>query len=221
MTQKFLYCLSTQWILAIRPNENWHSYKDSYKKLTFIQKLTFIHTSSTFTTVPKCEQSECLSAGKLIEKKMWYTHTLEEYSPIIIIKKTQATGTTLQVNLKNNVLSRRSISKIILYSLICYLYISFLLLFGHSVTSSSLQPRELQMPGFPVLHHLPELAQTHVHWVSGAIQLPQPLPPLSSFAFNLSHHQDLFQLVNSSHQMAKVLELHHQSFQWIFRVDFL
>ena len=83
------------------------------------------------------------------------------------------------------------------------------------------RPMDCSMPGFAVLHHLPELAQTHVHWVSDAIQAPQPLPPLSSFAFNLSHHQDLFQLVNSSHQMAKVLELRHQSFQWIFRVDFL
>ena len=41
------------------------------------------------------------------------------------------------------------------------------------------------------------------------------------FAFNLSQHQDLFQWVSSLHQVAKVLELSHQPFQWIFRVDFL
>ena len=43
------------------------------------------------------------------------------------------------------------------------------------------------------------------------------------FAFNLSHHQGLFRWVGSSHQVAKVLELllHHQSFQWIFRVNFI
>ena len=76
---------------------------------------------------------------------------------------------------------------------------------------------------FPVLHHLPELAQTHVHWVNDAIQpshpLLSPLPP----AFNLSQHQGLSQWVSSSHQMAKVLELQlqHQSFQWIFKVGFL
>ena len=77
-------------------------------------------------------------------------------------------------------------------------------------------------PGFPFIHHLPELAQTHVHWVNDAIQ---PLPPLlsSSPALNLSQHQGLFQWVSSSHQVAKVLELQlqHQSFQWIFRTDFL
>ena len=44
---------------------------------------------------------------------------------------------------------------------------------------------------------------------------------LSPPAFNLSHHQSLFQWVSSSHQVAKVLELQlqHQSSQWIFRVD--
>ena len=44
---------------------------------------------------------------------------------------------------------------------------------------------------------------------------------LSPSAFNLSLHQGLFQWVGSSHQVAKVLELQHQFFQWIFRVDFL
>ena len=46
-------------------------------------------------------------------------------------------------------------------------------------------------------------------------------PPPSPFAFNLSQHQGLFQSVNTSCQVAKVLELQHQAFQWIFRVDFL
>ena len=44
---------------------------------------------------------------------------------------------------------------------------------------------------------------------------------LFSFAFNLSQHQCLFQWVFPLHQMAKVLELQQQSFQWIFRTDFL
>ena len=76
---------------------------------------------------------------------------------------------------------------------------------------------------FPVLHHLPEFAQTCVHWVHDAIQPSHPLLPLSSFAFNLSQHQGLFQWVSSSHQVAKILELQgqHQSFQRIFRADFL
>ena len=52
---------------------------------------------------------------------------------------------------------------------------------------------------------------------------PHPLPPPSPFAFNLSQHQGLFQWVSSLHQVAKVLEfqLQHQSFQWIFRTEFL
>ena len=73
-----------------------------------------------------------------------------------------------------------------------------------------------------ILHHLLELAQTHVHWVSDAIQpshLSSPSPP----TFSLSQSQGLVQWVGSSHQVAKVLELQlqHQSFQSIFRVDFL
>ena len=72
------------------------------------------------------------------------------------------------------------------------------------------------MLGFPVLHCLPESAQIHVHWVSDSIQPSHPLPLSSLFAFNLSQHQDLFQWVGSSHQVAKLLELQLQSFQWIF-----
>ena len=49
------------------------------------------------------------------------------------------------------------------------------------------------MPGFPVLHYLPEFVQTHFHWVSDAIQPSHPLLPPSSLVFNLSHHQGLFQ----------------------------
>ena len=45
-------------------------------------------------------------------------------------------------------------------------------------------PMNCSTPGFPVLHHLPEFAQTHVHWVSDAIQLSHPLLPLSLLALN-------------------------------------
>ena len=77
--------------------------------------------------------------------------------------------------------------------------------------------------GFPVLHHLQELAQTHIHWLGDAIKPSHPLSSPSLPAFNLSQHQGLFQWVSSSHQVAKVLELQlqHQSFQWIFRIDWL
>ena len=47
------------------------------------------------------------------------------------------------------------------------------------------------------------------------------LLPFSPFTFSLSPHQGLSQWIGSSHQIAKVLELQHQFFQWIFRTDFL
>ena len=74
-------------------------------------------------------------------------------------------------------------------------------------------------PGFPVLDHLPEFAQTQVHWVGDAIQPSCPLLPLSP-ALDLSQHQGLFQWVDSLHQVAKVLELqlHLQSLQLVFSV---
>ena len=53
-------------------------------------------------------------------------------------------------------------------------------------------PMDYSMPGFPVHHQLPELAQTHVHRVSDAIQPSHPLLSPSPPAFNLSQHQGLF-----------------------------
>ena len=57
--------------------------------------------------------------------------------------------------------------------------------------------------GFPVHHQLLEPTQTHVHWVSNAIQLFHPLSSPSPHAFNLSQHQGLFQWIGSLHQVAK------------------
>ena len=82
-------------------------------------------------------------------------------------------------------------------------------------------PSDCSMPKFPIHHQLLELAQTRVHWVNDAIQPSHHLSSPSPSAFNLPQHQDLFQWVSSSHQMAKLLELQHQPFQWIFRTDFL
>ena len=70
-------------------------------------------------------------------------------------------------------------------------------------------PMNHSTPGFPVLHHLLALDQTHVHWVSDAIQPSHPLWPPSP-AFNLSQHHGLFQWVHSSHQVATALALQHQ-----------
>ena len=66
-------------------------------------------------------------------------------------------------------------------------------------------PMDCSRSGFPVHHQLPELAQTHVHWVSDAIQPSHPLPFSSPPTFNLSQHQGLFKWVSSLHQVAKVL----------------
>ena len=84
-------------------------------------------------------------------------------------------------------------------------------------------PMDCNMPGLPVHCQLPEFTQTHVHWVGNAIQPSHPLSSLSPPTCNLSHNQGLFKWVSSSHQVAKVLQfqLQHQSFQWIFRTDFL
>ena len=83
-------------------------------------------------------------------------------------------------------------------------------------------PMDCSIPGIPVLHHLPEFAQTHVYWVSYAIQPFHPLLSPSPPVFSLSQHQGLSQWVSSSNQVTKVLELQlqHQSSQWIFRIDF-
>ena len=65
-------------------------------------------------------------------------------------------------------------------------------------------PMNWSTPGFPVRHQLREPAQTHVHWVSDAIQPSHPLSSPSPPALNLSQNQGVFQWVTSSHQVAKV-----------------
>ena len=81
-----------------------------------------------------------------------------------------------------------------------YLHISSVQ-FSHSVASNSLH----STPGLPVHHQLPELTQTHAHWVSDAIQPSHPLSPPSPPDPNPSQHQGVFQWVNLSHKVAKVL----------------
>ena len=95
-----------------------------------------------------------------------------------------------------------------------------------SVTQSCLtlwDSMDCSMPGLPVHPQLLELTQTRVHQVSDTVQPSHPLSSPSPPTINLSQHQGLFQGVSSSHQVTNVLELElqHQSFQWIFRTDFL
>ena len=96
----------------------------------------------------------------------------------------------------------------------CLVTKSCLTLCDHMIWSTS---------GLPVPHYLPEFAQVHCplnQWYHPAILFSVAPSPS---AFNLSQHQCLFKWVSRSHQMAKLLELQlqHQSFQWVYRIDFL
>ena len=84
-------------------------------------------------------------------------------------------------------------------------------------------PMDCSTPDLHAHHQFPEFTQTHAQWVSDAFQPSHPLSSPSPPTFNLSQHQDLFQWVSSSHQVAKVLEFQfqHQSFQWTLRTDLL
>ena len=88
---------------------------------------------------------------------------------------------------------------------------------------TSCNPMNHSRPGLPIHHQLLKFTQTYVHWVGDAIQPSHPLSSPSPPAPNPSQHQGLFQWVNSSHEVAKVLELQsqHQSFQWTPRTDLL
>ena len=117
------------------------------------------------------------------------------------------------------------------------LYVADLLSFAppvdtaHSVQFSSVaqscptlcDPMNRSTSGLPVHHQLPEFTHTHVHLVGDAIQPSHPLSSPSPPAPNPSKHQSLFQWVNSSHEVAKVLEfqLQHHSFQRNPRADLL
>ena len=82
-------------------------------------------------------------------------------------------------------------------------------------------PMNRSTPGLPVHHQRPKFTQTHVHRVGDAIQPSHPLSSTSPPALNPSQHQRLFQWVNPSHEVAKVLEfqLQHHSFQRNPRAD--
>ena len=90
--------------------------------------------------------------------------------------------------------------------------------FSHLVMPDSLGPTSHQV-SMSITNS--ELAQTLAHQVGDAIQPSHPLSSPSLPAFSLSQHQSLFQWISSLYQVAKILELQHQSFQWIFRTDFL
>ena len=80
----------------------------------------------------------------------------------------------------------------IFFSLYLFVFLYFIPLAVVSQMLSHVQlcdPMNCSTSGFPVLHYLPEFAQTHIYWVSDTIQLSQPLFPASPSAFTLSQHQ--------------------------------
>ena len=94
------------------------------------------------------------------------------------------------------------------------LVILLLLLFSHSVMSDSLDPMTCSTPGFLVLHYLPEFAQTHIHWVSDAIQSSHPLLLLPSIFSSIKDFSIKWPKYWS-------FSFSYQPFQWVFRVHFL
>ena len=99
---------------------------------------------------------------------------------------------------------------------------NILLLFSRSVMSDSLWSHELQHTRLPCPSLSPGVCSNSWPWIGDAIQPSHSLSPPSPPTLNLSQHQGLFQRVGSLHQVAKILELQlqHQPFQCIFKVDF-
>ena len=89
-----------------------------------------------------------------------------------------------------------------------YIYLGFTVQFSSvaQLCPTPCSPMNCSTPGLPVHHQLPEFTQTHVHQVGDAMQPSHPLLSPSPPAPNPSQHQSLFQWVNSSHEVAKVLE---------------
>ena len=110
------------------------------------------------------------------------------------------------------------------YYSVCFTFLCFRSVqFSRLVVSDLLWPHESQHARPPCPSPTPGVYQTHVHWVSDAIQPSHALSSPSPPAPNPSQDQGLFQWVNSSHDVTKVLEfqLQHQSFQWTPRTALL
>ena len=91
---------------------------------------------------------------------------------------------------------------------------SLLLLFSPQLYLILCNPMDYSMPGFPVLPHLPEFAQTHVHWLNEAMQPSPPQSPPSPPALNLSQHRGLLQWLGSPQQVLENLLPKYWSFRF-------
>ena len=143
-----------------------------------------------FNAISKCQQLFC-NTDKLIWK-----HTGSRMAEIILEEKNKVEELTwldFKINYKSTII-KAFVMASVQFS---------------SVTQSCptlCDPMNRSMPGLPVHHQLPEFIETHVHQVSDALQPSHPLSSPSPLAANPSQHQSLFQWVNSSHEVAKVLE---------------
>ena len=177
--------------------------------------------AALFTTARRTwEKPKCPPAEEWI--KMWYIYTVEDYSDI----KRNEIGSFVETwvdleTVRKSEERKKNISYTNAYMWNLEKWYS--VQFSPSVTSNSLHPTDHSMPGFSVHHQLLEPTQIHGHWVGDAIQPSRPLSSPSPATFNLSQHQGLFKWISFSYQVAKVLgfQLQHQSFQWIFRTNFL
>ena len=93
-------------------------------------------------------------------------------------------------------------------------------LFSRPVMSDSLRSHELEHARPPYPPPSPKVCPSSCLLLQWCHPASHPLTPSSPSALNLFRHQGLFQWVSWSHQVPKILEFQHQSFQWVFRVDF-
>ena len=151
--------------------------------------------TALFIIAKTWKQPRCPSADERI-RKQWYIYTMEYYSAI---KK----------NIFESVLMRWMKLEPIIQSEVSQKEKHQYSIRSDQISQSCLtlcDPMNRSTPGPPVHHQLPEFTQTHVHRVCDAIQPSHPLASPSPPAPNPSQHQSLFQWVNSSHEVAKVLE---------------
>ena len=118
--------------------------------------------------------------------------------------------TTEWLNHNNNPTKHKTFSSNIIWDVPVRVFIRMSCCSVAQSRLSLCEPMDCSTRGFPVLHHLPELAQTHVHWVCDAIQPSCPLSSPSPSVFNLSQHQGLFQWVNSYWKVLRLLK----TFYW-------
>ena len=114
-------------------------------------------------------------------------------------KKTKPANLKAMAKLWQNALKSRDITlptkvhiiKAMAFPAVTYKH-EWLLLFSTQPCLTLCDPMDCSRPGFAVLHHLPELVQTHVHWVRDTIQPSHPLSSPSPPAFSLTQYQGLF-----------------------------